>query len=95
MNSPDVLLDSFKIALVKKDSKLAFSLIECLSLEQIKSSDLNTLLSLKEMIAQSIELLEKEKKNCNRKCIRLSRFKNFCLRFFKLRYNKSTIFIEG
>ncbi|PDX01603.1 hypothetical protein BB400_01275 [Helicobacter pylori] len=61
MNSPDVLLDSFKIALVKKDSKLAFSLIECLSLEQIKSSDLNTLLSLKEMIAQSIELLEKEK----------------------------------
>ncbi|WP_025452241.1 hypothetical protein [Helicobacter pylori] len=62
MNSPDMLLDSFKIALVKKDSKLAFSLIECLSLEQIKSSDLNTLLSLKEMIAQSIELLEKEKK---------------------------------
>ncbi|WRA64500.1 hypothetical protein KVL08_04105 [Helicobacter pylori] len=62
MNSPDMLLDSFKIALVKKDSKLAFSLIERLSLEQIKSSDLNTLLSLKEMIAQSIELLEKEKK---------------------------------
>ncbi|WQV45104.1 hypothetical protein KVM66_03665 [Helicobacter pylori] len=62
MNSPDVLLDSFKIALVKKDSKLAFSLIERLSLEQIKSSDLDTLLSLKEMIAQSIELLEKEKK---------------------------------
>ncbi|GAA8591111.1 5-formyltetrahydrofolate cyclo-ligase [Helicobacter pylori] len=62
MNSPDVLLDSFKIALVKKDSKLAFSLIECLSLEQIKSLDLDTLLSLKEMIAQSIELLEKEKK---------------------------------
>ncbi|OOQ21709.1 hypothetical protein B0X59_05455 [Helicobacter pylori] len=61
MNSPDMLLDSFKIALVKKDSKLAFSLIEHLSLEQIKSSDLNTLLSLKEMIAQSIELLEKEK----------------------------------
>ncbi|RKV57891.1 hypothetical protein [Helicobacter pylori] len=61
MNSPDVLLDSFKIALVKKDSKLAFSLIECLSLEQIKSLDLDTLLSLKEMIAQSIELLEKEK----------------------------------
>ncbi len=61
MNSPNALLDSFKIALVKKDSKLAFSLIECLSLEQIKSSDLNTLLSLKEMIAQSIELLEKEK----------------------------------
>ncbi|GAA7126124.1 5-formyltetrahydrofolate cyclo-ligase [Helicobacter pylori] len=61
MNSPDVLLDSFKIALVKKDSKLAFSLIERLSLEQIKSLDLDTLLSLKEMIAQSIELLEKEK----------------------------------
>ncbi|QEE97596.1 hypothetical protein [Helicobacter pylori] len=61
MNSPDVLLDSFKIALIKKDSKQAFSLIERLSLEQIKNSDLNTLLSLKEMIAQSIELLEKEK----------------------------------
>ncbi len=62
MNSPDMLLDSFKIALVKKDSKQAFSLIERLSLEQIKSLDLDTLLSLKEMIAQSIELLEKEKK---------------------------------
>ncbi len=62
MNSPNALLDSFKIALVKKDSKQAFSLIERLSLEQIKSLDLNTLLSLKEMIAQSIELLEKEKK---------------------------------
>ncbi|GAA9204641.1 5-formyltetrahydrofolate cyclo-ligase [Helicobacter pylori] len=62
MNSPDALLDSFKIALIKKDSKLAFSLIEHLSLEQIKSLDLDTLLSLKEMIAQSIELLEKEKK---------------------------------
>ncbi len=61
MNSPDVLLDSFKIALIKKDSKQAFSLIECLSLEQIKNLDLDTLLSLKEMIAQSIELLEKEK----------------------------------
>ncbi|RVZ87565.1 hypothetical protein [Helicobacter pylori] len=61
MNSPNALLDSFKIALVKKDSKQAFSLIEHLSLEQIKNSDLNTLLSLKEMIAQSIELLEKEK----------------------------------
>ncbi|MFP6233443.1 hypothetical protein ACLGCT_01640 [Helicobacter pylori] len=61
MNSPDVLLDSFKIALVKKDSKQVFSLIERLSLEQIKSLDLDTLLSLKEMIAQSIELLEKEK----------------------------------
>ncbi|GAA9867389.1 5-formyltetrahydrofolate cyclo-ligase [Helicobacter pylori] len=57
-----MLLDSFKIALVKKDSKQAFSLIERLSLEQIKSLDLDTLLSLKEMIAQSIELLEKEKK---------------------------------
>ncbi|MBM2777952.1 hypothetical protein [Helicobacter pylori] len=62
MNSPNILLDSFKIALVKKDSKLAFSLIERLSLEQIKNLDLDTLLSLKEMIAQSIELLEKEKK---------------------------------
>ncbi|GAA8334199.1 5-formyltetrahydrofolate cyclo-ligase [Helicobacter pylori] len=61
MNSPDALLDSFKIALIKKDSKLAFSLIERLSLEQIKSLDLDALLSLKEMIAQSIELLEKEK----------------------------------
>ncbi|RVY29376.1 hypothetical protein [Helicobacter pylori] len=61
MNSPDVLLDSFKIALIKKDSKQAFSLIERLSLEQIKSLDLDALLSLKEMIAQSIELLEKEK----------------------------------
>ncbi|GAA8747675.1 5-formyltetrahydrofolate cyclo-ligase [Helicobacter pylori] len=61
MNSPNVLLDSFKIALVKKDSKQAFSLIERLSLEQIKSLDLDALLSLKEMIAQSIELLEKEK----------------------------------
>ncbi|GAA9341109.1 5-formyltetrahydrofolate cyclo-ligase [Helicobacter pylori] len=61
MNSPDMLLDSFKITLIKKDSKQAFSLIERLSLEQIKSLDLDTLLSLKEMIAQSIELLEKEK----------------------------------
>ncbi len=61
MNSPDVLLDSFKIALIKKDSKQAFSLIERLSLEQIKDLDLDTLLSLKEMIAQSIELLEKKK----------------------------------
>ncbi len=61
MNSPNVLLDSFKIALIKKDSKQAFSLIEHLSLEQIKSLDLDTLLSLKEMIAQSIELLEEEK----------------------------------
>ncbi|MDU9774681.1 hypothetical protein RGC64_06200 [Helicobacter pylori] len=61
MNSPNVLLDSFKIALIKKDSKQAFSLIERLSLEQIKNLDLDTLLSLKEMIAQSIELLEKEK----------------------------------
>ncbi len=62
MNSPNALLDSFKIALIKKDSKQAFSLIERLSLEQIKSLDLDALLSLKEMIAQSIELLEKEKK---------------------------------
>ncbi|CAJ99468.1 hypothetical protein [Helicobacter acinonychis] len=61
MNSPETLLNSFKIALIKKDSKQAFSLIECLSSEQLKNLDLNTLLSLKEMIAQSIELLEKEK----------------------------------
>ncbi|PDX31190.1 hypothetical protein BB463_01890 [Helicobacter pylori] len=61
MNSPNALLDSFKIALVKKDSKQAFSLIEHLSLEQIKRLDLDTLLSLREMIAQSIELLKKEK----------------------------------
>ncbi|GAA8926120.1 5-formyltetrahydrofolate cyclo-ligase [Helicobacter pylori] len=61
MNSPDALLDSFKIALIKKDSKQAFSLIERLSLEQIKSLDLDALLSLREMIAQSIELLKKEK----------------------------------
>ncbi len=61
MNSPNMLLDSFKIALVKKDSKQAFLLIERLSLEQIKNLDLDALLSLKEMIAQSIELLEKEK----------------------------------
>ncbi len=61
MNSPNTLLDSFKIALIKKDSKLAFSLIDRLSLEQIRSLDLDALLSLKEMIAQSIELLEAEK----------------------------------
>ncbi|WP_033603746.1 hypothetical protein [Helicobacter pylori] len=61
MNSPEILLNSFKIALIKRDSKQAFSLIECLSLEQLKNLDLETLLSLKEMIAQSIELLEKEK----------------------------------
>ncbi|WP_033618902.1 hypothetical protein [Helicobacter pylori] len=61
MNSLEILLDSFKIALIKKDSKQAFSLIERLSLEQLKNLDLETLLSLKEMIAQSIELLEKEK----------------------------------
>ncbi|WP_033773019.1 hypothetical protein [Helicobacter pylori] len=61
MNSPEILLNSFKIALIKKDSKQAFSLIERLSLEQLKNLDLETLLSLKEMIAQSIELLEREK----------------------------------
>ncbi len=61
MNSPEILLNSFKIALIKKNSKQAFSLIERLSLEQLKNLDLETLLSLKEMIAQSIELLEKEK----------------------------------
>ncbi|OOC30022.1 hypothetical protein [Helicobacter pylori] len=77
MNSPDVLLDSFKIALVKKDSKLAFSLIEHLSLEQIKSSDLNTLLSLKEMIAQSIELLEKEKEELQSQMYKAKQIQKF------------------
>ncbi|EQD88741.1 hypothetical protein HPSA50_1061 [Helicobacter pylori SouthAfrica50] len=62
MNSPEILLNSFKIALIKKDSKQAFSLIERLSLEQLKNLDLETLLSLKEMIAQSIELLEKKRR---------------------------------
>ncbi|MCQ2668650.1 hypothetical protein JT123_03600 [Helicobacter pylori] len=95
MNSPNVLLDSFKIALVKKDSKQAFSLIERLSLEQIKSLDLDVLLSLKEMIAQSIELLEKEKKELQSQMHKAKKIQKFCLRFFKLRYNKSTIFIEG
>ncbi|WQU78813.1 hypothetical protein KVF02_03000 [Helicobacter pylori] len=77
MNSPDVLLDSFKIALVKKDSKQAFSLIERLSLEQIKSLDLNTLLSLKEMIAQSIELLEKEKEELQSQMHKVKKIQKF------------------
>ncbi|WQT11222.1 hypothetical protein E5A83_04030 [Helicobacter pylori] len=77
MNSPNMLLDSFKIALVKKDSKLAFSLIERLSLEQIKSSDLNTLLSLKEMIAQSIELLEKEKEELQSQMYKAKQIQKF------------------
>ncbi|EJB89492.1 hypothetical protein [Helicobacter pylori] len=77
MNSPDVLLDSFKIALVKKDSKLAFSLIERLSLEQIKSLDLDTLLSLKEMIAQSIELLEKEKEELQSQMYKAKQIQKF------------------
>ncbi|GAA7212988.1 hypothetical protein KVD47_02185 [Helicobacter pylori] len=77
MNSPDVLLDSFKIALVKKDSKQAFSLIERLSLEQIKSLDLNTLLSLKEMIAQSIELLEKEKEELQLQMHKVKKIQKF------------------
>ncbi|GAA7661137.1 5-formyltetrahydrofolate cyclo-ligase [Helicobacter pylori] len=77
MNSPDALLDSFKIALVKKDSKQAFSLIECLSLEQIKSLDLDTLLSLKEMIAQSIELLEKEKEELQSQMYKAKKIQKF------------------
>ncbi|WP_187834282.1 hypothetical protein [Helicobacter pylori] len=77
MNSPDALLDSFKIALVKKDSKLAFSLIECLSLEQIKSLDLDALLSLKEMIAQSIELLEKEKEELQLQMHKVKKIQKF------------------
>ncbi|MGL2747632.1 hypothetical protein ACQJ8J_03675 [Helicobacter pylori] len=77
MNSPDVLLDSFKIALIKKDSKLAFSLIERLSLEQIKSLDLDTLLSLKEMIAQSIELLEKEKEELQLQMHKVKKIQKF------------------
>ncbi|MGL2367486.1 hypothetical protein ACOWLA_01170 [Helicobacter pylori] len=77
MNSPNALLDSFKIALVKKDSKLAFSLIERLSLEQIKNLDLNTLLSLKEMIAQSIELLEKEKEELQLQMYKAKKIQKF------------------
>ncbi|WRB96569.1 hypothetical protein KVC39_03000 [Helicobacter pylori] len=77
MNSPNALLDSFKIALVKKDSKQAFLLIERLSLEQIKSLDLNTLLSLKEMIAQSIELLKKEKEELQSQMHRAKQIQKF------------------
>ncbi|WP_187856848.1 hypothetical protein [Helicobacter pylori] len=77
MNSPNVLLNSFKIALVKKDSKQAFSLIERLSLEQIKSLDLDTLLSLKEMIAQSIELLEKEKEELQSQMYKAKKIQKF------------------
>ncbi|WQY71875.1 hypothetical protein E5L56_03095 [Helicobacter pylori] len=77
MNSPNALLDSFKIALVKKDSKLAFSLIERLSLEQIKDLDLDTLLSLKEMIAQSIELLEKEKEELQSQMYKAKKIQKF------------------
>ncbi|MFA4744326.1 hypothetical protein [Helicobacter pylori] len=77
MNSPNALLDSFKIALVKKDSKLAFSLIERLSLEQIKSLDLDALLSLKEMIAQSIELLEKEKEELQSQMHKVKKIQKF------------------
>ncbi len=77
MNSPNALLDSFKIALVKKDSKQAFSLIEHLSLEQIKSLDLDTLLSLKEMIAQSIELLEKEKEELQLQMYKAKKIQKF------------------
>ncbi|AGL70189.1 hypothetical protein [Helicobacter pylori] len=77
MNSPNALLDSFKIALIKKDSKQAFSLIERLSLEQIKSLDLDTLLSLKEMIAQSIELLEKEKEELQLQMHKVKKIQKF------------------
>ncbi|MFP6241064.1 hypothetical protein ACLGE3_03525 [Helicobacter pylori] len=77
MNSPNILLDSFKIALIKKDSKQAFSLIERLSLEQIKSLDLDTLLSLKEMIAQSIELLEKEKEELQSQMYKAKKIQKF------------------
>lgn len=77
MNSPDVLLDSFKIALIKKDSKLAFSLIERLSLEQMKSLDLDALLSLKEMIAQSIELLEEEKEELQSQMYKAKKIQKF------------------
>ncbi|RVY52395.1 hypothetical protein [Helicobacter pylori] len=77
MNSPNALLDSFKIALVKKDSKQAFSLIECLSLEQIKNLDLDALLSLKEMIAQSIELLEKEKEELQLQMHKVKKIQKF------------------
>ncbi|MFP6254250.1 hypothetical protein ACLGC9_03580 [Helicobacter pylori] len=77
MNSPNALLDSFKIALVKKDSKQAFSLIERLSLEQIKNLDLDTLLSLKEMIAQSIELLEKEKEELQLQMYKAKKIQKF------------------
>ncbi len=77
MNSPNMLLDSFKIALIKKDSKQAFSLVECLSLEQIKSLDLDTLLSLKEMIAQSIELLEKEKEELQSQMYKAKKIQKF------------------
>ncbi|MFT2670012.1 hypothetical protein [Helicobacter pylori] len=77
MNSPNMLLDPFKIALIKKDSKLAFSLIERLSLEQIKSLDLDTLLSLKEMIAQSIELLEKEKEELQSRMHKAKKIQKF------------------
>ncbi len=77
MNSPNALLNSFKIALIKKDSKQAFSLIECLSLEQIKNLDLDTLLSLKEMIAQSIELLEKEKEELQLQMHKVKKIQKF------------------
>ncbi len=77
MNSPEILLNSFKIALIKKDSKQAFSLIERLSLEQLKNLDLETLLSLKEMIAQSIELLEKEKEELQSQMHRAKKIQKF------------------
>ncbi|WP_104760963.1 hypothetical protein [Helicobacter cetorum] len=63
MNSLDFekLIDSFKIALLEQNSQKAFVLVDEISLEQIQNLDLDKLLRLKEMIAQSIELLQKDK----------------------------------
>ncbi|WP_104714169.1 hypothetical protein [Helicobacter cetorum] len=55
------LIDSFKIALLEQNSQKAFVLVDEISLEQIQNLDLEKLLRLKEMIAQSIELLQKDK----------------------------------
>ncbi|AFI04232.1 hypothetical protein [Helicobacter cetorum] len=55
------LIDSFKIALLEQNSQKAFALVDEISLEQIQNLDLDKLLRLKEMIAQSIELLQKDK----------------------------------
>nr|WP_199768955.1 hypothetical protein [Helicobacter cetorum] len=61
MHEFERLLDSFKIALLEQNSQKAFALIEGISLEQLQDLDLDMLLRLKEMIAQSIELLHKDK----------------------------------